>query len=313
MEQVSIIIPVFNGEAFLTACLDSVLAQSFRDFQVYLIDDGSTDHTPEICQAYSAVDGRIRYLRQENRGVSAARNLGLRWAEGEFVTFCDADDLWEKDHLQTLVRAIRETGADMVSCNYTHADSLGNFLRRTEFPAEIRELETRAEKLKYIQDVLSWKTGWAVWARLFRRRAIRDLVFCEACRCGEDLLFVAEAALFCRRAVSIAGGGYRYRRHSGSAMARAADALSQRVAGAHWLWHRLEHMGPDRDGLAWGVLRPALEEIPAAKLPGRFRRLPQYPWLRELARRVDSPLARFCVHGCGVWYRIDRKWHNRGG
>ena len=308
MEQVSIIIPVFNGEIYLPACLDSILTQSFRDFRVYLIDDGSTDKTPEICRAYSAQDGRIRYLRQENRGVSAARNVGLLQANGEFLTFCDADDFWETDHLQTLVQAIRETGADMVSCNYAHVDTRGNLLHWTAFSAEIRELISREAKGDYIRDVLSWKTGWAVWARIFRRDAVKHLTFCEDCRCGEDLLFVVEAAFCCRRAASIAGSGYRYRQHPGSAMARTTDALAQRAAGACWLWHRLEKLGPERDNIAWEILRPVLEEIPAAKLPGELKKLPQNPWLRELARRVDSPLARFCVHGCVLRYRIERRF-----
>jgi len=304
METVSIIVPVFNGEAYLSACLDSLLAQTLRDLRVYLIDDGSTDRTPAVCGKYSALDGRITHIRQENRGVSAARNAGLRLARGEFVTFCDADDLWEREHLQTLVRAIRETGADMVSCNYTLVDGQGNFLRRTAFPAELRELASREETVNYMLDVLAWRTGWAVWARMFRRDAVCGLRFCEAVALGEDLLFVLEAALSCRRVVSIPGGGCCYRQHPGSAMTRAWDVLSQRAAVAY----RLRQRHPQLEAAVfWEILRPGLEEIPAAKLPEALARLPEKPWILEIARRVDSPLARFCCHGNVLRYRIEKK------
>lgn len=315
MERVSIIVPIFNGARFLPDCLKSLLNQTFRDFRLYLIDDGSTDETPEICRRYSALDGRIQYIRQENRGVSTARNAGLRLAQGEFVTFCDSDDLWESTHLETLVRAAEETGADMVSCNYFRMDEEGNIRSRTAFPAARRALNSREETLNYIEDVLKWRTGWAVWARLFRREILKDLCFCEAVGFGEDLLFVLEAALRCRRAVSIVGGGCCYRSNPDSAMGKAGNKpmLEQRTAGAFWLWQRLRSLGPARHGIAWEILKPGLEGIPAKQLPASLEKLPQKNWLLEIARRVDSPLARFCLHGNVLRYRIDRIWNHRGG
>lgn len=307
METVSIIVPVFNGKAYLSACLNSLLHQTFRDFRIYLIDDGSTDGTAEICGRYSAMDGRISLIRQENRGVSAARNTGLAQAKGEFVTFCDADDFWKPDHLEILLRAAEATGADMVSCNYDCVDSRGNFLRRSDFPAEIRDLAAPAEQAKYIQDVLSWRTGWAIWARLFRRERIQNLRFCEEASFGEDLLFVLEAALSCRRTAAITGGGCCYRRHGASATAFAGTRpmLESRAAGANWLWRRHPRL---EAAVFWEILRPGLEDIPAKNLPKALKALPQALWIREIARQIPSPLARFCLHGNVLRYRIERKF-----
>lgn len=307
METVSIIIPVFNGEVYLSDCLNSLLAQTFQDFRVYLIDDGSTDGTAEICQNYSARDGRVHYIRQENRGVSAARNRGMELAKGEFVTFCDGDDFWKPTHLETLLRAAAESGADMVSCNYDHVDCRGDFLRRTEFPAGIQDLVTPAGQANYIQDVLNWRTGWAVWARLFRRESVENLRFCEEISFGEDLLFVLEAALFCRRTAAISEGGYCYRQHGASATATVENRpmLESRAAGAYWFWRR--HSGLDVH-IFWEILRPGLENTPAKQLPGAMKALPQYPWIREIACLIDSPLARFCVHGNVLRYRMEKKF-----
>lgn len=91
--MISIIVPVYNAEAYLSACLDSIMASSYTDFELIIIDDGSTDSSYAICETYQKKDGRIRLLKQQNQGVSAARNTGLAMASGEYVLFVDADDL----------------------------------------------------------------------------------------------------------------------------------------------------------------------------------------------------------------------------
>ena len=94
--MISIIVPVYNAEKTLPQCIDSILSQKYSDFEVLLIDDGSTDNSGRLCDTYSQKDKRIRVFHQENQGVSAARNLGLEQMKGEFVTFCDSDD-WVED------------------------------------------------------------------------------------------------------------------------------------------------------------------------------------------------------------------------
>ena len=102
--KISIIIPVYNSENTLRRCIDSVLNQTFTDFECLLIDDGSKDRSGEICDEYAQMDSRVRVFHKENGGVSSARNVGLDNARGEWITFCDSDDTVTAEWLQNAAR-----------------------------------------------------------------------------------------------------------------------------------------------------------------------------------------------------------------
>ena len=118
--MISVIIPVFNGAAFLRETLESILEQSFEDWEIWLVDDGSTDDTGKIMEEYTALDDRIHCLHQRNQGVGAARNRGLEKAEGEWVWFVDGDDLLPKDALKCMHETAIHTGADLVIGNFCY-------------------------------------------------------------------------------------------------------------------------------------------------------------------------------------------------
>lgn len=111
--KISVIVPVYNAEATLRRCVDSVLSQTFTDFECLLINDGSKDRSGEICDAYATTDGRVRIFHKENGGLSSARNVGLENANGEWVNFCDADDILPKDAFEKLYNGISD-GVDLV-------------------------------------------------------------------------------------------------------------------------------------------------------------------------------------------------------
>lgn len=115
----SIIVPVYNVEPYLSCCLDSILAQTFTNFEVLLIDDGSTDTSGAICDDYAKKDSRIRCFHKENGGLVSARQYGFPRAQGEYVTFVDSDDWIDSSMYQSMCGAAKETGADTVCCNYT--------------------------------------------------------------------------------------------------------------------------------------------------------------------------------------------------
>lgn len=115
----SVIVPIYNVESYLAQCLDSILAQTFTDFELLLIDDGSTDNSPAICERYAAQDKRIRLFHQENGGHTAARQTGLRKALGSYVAFVDSDDWIAPSMYQKMCDAAKNADADMVCCNYT--------------------------------------------------------------------------------------------------------------------------------------------------------------------------------------------------
>lgn len=103
MEIVTIIVPVYNVDKYLKRCIDSILCQTFCDWKLLLIDDGSTDKSASICDEYVKLDTRIKVVHKKNEGVSTARNLGIKLAKGKYITFIDSDDWIEKDFLEIIV------------------------------------------------------------------------------------------------------------------------------------------------------------------------------------------------------------------
>ena len=143
MCRVSVIVPVYQVEAYLPACLDSILAQTFRDFELILVDDGTRDGCPAIMDAYAARDARIRLLHKENGGLSSARNAGLDVARGEYIAFVDSDDTVEPTLLEDTVRAADETGAEQVLFNYRLVDENGTHAPYLAFAGEVIDLDQR--------------------------------------------------------------------------------------------------------------------------------------------------------------------------
>ena len=119
---VSIIVPVYNTEKFLHRCIDSILTQTYTDFELLLIDDGSKDSSGTICDEYAAKDVRVRVFHKENGGVSSARNMGLDNARGEWITFVDSDDWIDDNYLEALYGACIVSGSDIVFCGFRVVD-----------------------------------------------------------------------------------------------------------------------------------------------------------------------------------------------
>ena len=116
--KISVIVPVYKAEAYLHRCVDSILAQTFQDFEVLLIDDGSPDRSGEMCDEYARKDRRVRVFHKENGGVSSARQCGMDNAQGEYTIHADPDDWVEPDMLEELYRKAKEEDVDMVICDY---------------------------------------------------------------------------------------------------------------------------------------------------------------------------------------------------
>lgn len=217
--KISVIVPCLNGERYLAGCLDSVLAQSMTDFELLVIDDGSQDGSLDIARRYAAEDARVHVLRQAHAGVSAARNLGLDHAAGEWVTFVDCDDLLPSGALAAMLCGAREE-VDMVVCAHETFDGSG--AREAVFPRSgwIRkagEARRRAAALRLIEgdSVLNIMCG-----KLHRRARIEreGLRLNPGVAVAEDALFNLEAVLCGRGIAYVPGVAYRYRTHAASAM-----------------------------------------------------------------------------------------------
>lgn len=122
--MISIIVPVYKVEPYLRQCVDSILNQTYRDLEILLIDDGSPDCCGKICDEYEKKDKRVRVFHTENRGLSIARNLGLKETQGDYIGFVDSDDWIEPDMYEVLLKCLEETGADICVCGYSYENGI---------------------------------------------------------------------------------------------------------------------------------------------------------------------------------------------
>ena len=227
--KISIIIPCYNSEKYLRVCLDSVLAQTFEDFEVLLIDDGSKDGTLALAREIALQDARVRVLAKENGGVAAARNLGLDHAKGEWVTFVDSDDLLPPDALEMLLSGANED-VDMVVCAHETFDENGTIetvVPDSDWPQKQGEARKRAICLRLIEGdcVLN-----IMCCKLHRRALIEKehLRLVPGIRMAEDALFNLEAVLCGRKIAYVNRVAYHYRTHGASAMHTQTQSEMQR-------------------------------------------------------------------------------------
>ena len=179
--MISIIVPVYNNEKWLSRCVDSILAQTYHDFELLLIDDGSTDNSGAICDQYAAQDARIRVFHKANGGVSSARNLGLDEARGEWICFVDSDD--EVEHLEKFV--LVDASSDMILMTLRVINWNGNdYLETISLQSGISD-----KKENYIKYFLQYHIFNSVCGKLIRRSVIGALRFDGSIKFGEDSLF----------------------------------------------------------------------------------------------------------------------------
>lgn len=219
MSQISVIVPIYKVEKYLAKCIDSILAQTFSDFELILVDDGSPDACPEICDAYARKDPRVVVIHRENGGLSAARNSGLEIAKGKYITFCDSDDYLAPDFLEVLYTRIEEDGADVVNGGLVVVDEAGTELYKNGFEQMTKEIRTQREQCELVTvDVLGGRLGWCVCVRLFRGDIIREHHLRFYSCFAEDIPFSVEYSLYCKKITTVDYFGYYYVRRAGSIM-----------------------------------------------------------------------------------------------
>jgi len=203
--KVSVIIPVYNTGEYLNQCLDSLLNQTLQNIEIICVDDGSTDNSLEILRRYCEKDRRMNIISVENKGAGAARNIGLEKATGEYLSFLDADDFFEKNMLESLYNSCIETGADIAICN---SDRYDNEAKRYFCGSSIKLANLPKNKTIYSprdikQNIFKTFVGWA-WDKLFKRSFISEfkLRFQEQ-RTTNDLYFVYSALIHAKSIIVI--------------------------------------------------------------------------------------------------------------
>lgn len=209
--SVSVIVPAYNAEKYILNLIDSILAQTMQDFELLIIDDGSTDQTPVLCQDAAQKDKRIIVITQDNGGPSAARNNGLEKARGRYVTFADADDICGTQWLEKMRSALESHQCEMAMCNWVEMQE-GNIIPCSTFPAEDRLIE--AEQFVPVLTGL----GGSVWNKLFLRKIIEQehLRFDIHKKRSEDFMFVVEYLCYVHHVALVSQPLYQYRVIQGS-------------------------------------------------------------------------------------------------
>ena len=208
--KISIIVPVYNVEQYLPKCIESILGQTFTDFELLLIDDGTPDQSGIICDEYAKKDTRISVFHKKNGGVSSARNLGLDEARGEWVAFVDSDDFVGEKYLEDLYAGIIKDKIGFVMQGLSICDETGKVFNLKEFERGIIELN-QFDLVFAEYDII--KCGFPV-SKLYQLEIIRNnnVCFVEQIHMGEDMIFMLEYLQYCNYIFFIQGSNYNYLR-----------------------------------------------------------------------------------------------------
>lgn len=216
---ISIIIPVYKVEQYLPKCLDSILAQTFSDFEALLINDGSPDRSGTIAEDYAAHDSRIKVFHKENGGVSSARNYGLQQARGQYIAFCDSDDWVEPDWLETLYQQMNFYSVDLSVCGMLKENEAGKILFSIEEDQVYVKNKEEILLTLFEGDKYYKYQGW-IFNKLYKREIIMQyhISFKEDIFYSEDRLFNFFYYCYCTSAVFSTSYKYHYLIRQNSAM-----------------------------------------------------------------------------------------------
>lgn len=188
LNKVSIIVPIYNVEKYLVKCIESLINQSYKNLEIILVNDGSSDNSEKICKQYSKIDKRVKLYNKKNGGVSSTRNYGLKMCTGDFITFVDSDDFVNADFINNLISYQKKGNYDIVISNAK--DIINNEVVEKNFeylPMTLSKENTIKEFLKstYFSPVC--------WGRLYKRQVLNNLFFDESMSIAEDGKFFLQA------------------------------------------------------------------------------------------------------------------------
>lgn len=238
--KVSIIVPIYNVERYLPECIESLIHQTYDDIEILLVDDGSTDHSGQICEEYAVKDSRIRVIHQINAGAANAKNAGLDMATGAYITFADSDDRVDHRWIEIMLTALWEHDADVVECDFAkwYTDH-----EETESNAQFRYGEYTAEE--YLRSYLHSWTCSLFWNKLFHAKLTSGIRFRKERRCIDDEFYTYKILATAKKIVRIPQCLYYYRQRASSAVSCrknrpqiADDALEILIERYEWITTR---------------------------------------------------------------------------
>lgn len=205
-DLISIIVPVYNVENYLRECVDSILAQTYSNIEVILIDDGSKDNSGKICDEYAEKDKRVEVIHKENGGLSEARNTGLNRAKGEWIAFVDSDDFIDNSMLDTLINLAKANNAQLALCTFRPTTE-----QIKEGQNKKIQVFDRDELIYcYVNRVKDYCITNSVWDRLYKSELVKQVRFMPD-RLNEDILYTMEVFLKVNKAIYTSEKFYQYR------------------------------------------------------------------------------------------------------
>ncbi|MBQ8301255.1 MAG: glycosyltransferase [Clostridia bacterium] len=215
MKKISVIVPVYNVEKYIEKCLDSIINQTYKNLEIILIDDGSTDNSCRICDEYALRDERFTVVHNENGGVSVARNAGLKKATGEYIMFVDSDDYVESDIAEVLMNLTLQYDADISMCSFKYADTDGNTRNQTDLAVA----EGCISGDEFWQCFYSGgrTIGVTLWAKLYKRSLWQDIHFPDG-KLHEDEFVTHSLVKKCKNIAVTKKPLYYYVQREGSIM-----------------------------------------------------------------------------------------------
>lgn len=237
MPEISVIVPVYKVEKYLNCCVDSILNQTFENFELILVDDGSPDDCGRICDEYAAKDNRVVVIHQKNQGLSCARNTGIEAARGRYLCFVDSDDYVAPDYCRVLYELLTESEADFSVCGVCR-------FRDGDVPEPVdAEDPGRVSSGEFLKMQLQRQSEFGVWNKLYRRELFEKISFVPG-RLNEDVIFSADLMKNCRAGAVVSGRKLLYyRQREGSIVSdQSVKGSCDRIfAGAYLLDAVLEN------------------------------------------------------------------------
>ena len=293
-ELISIIVPIYNTEKYLHQCLDSILNQTYTNFEVLLVNDGSTDSSGMICQEYVGRDSRFRYFEKDNGGVASARNLGLeRSGGGAYITFIDSDDWIEPNYLEVLYTALKESNTDVAISTYKRFAQDGVFYLRSYSREDDEFLNIGTRSRDYFLEILP-RLGeldhsfYSISSKLIKREIIGNLLFDEQISYAEDLNFFFHLYLGVESVVYVRDYTYIYRTHDASTSQNVTELKALQELG---IYKRMFQQ-IDRMGLPTFHYFKRIENVVAYRISGfpSSKAIKEYElFVSEIRERVTYP------------------------
>lgn len=307
--KVSVIIPIYNGEKYLEQCIDSILEQTLKEFELICVDDGSTDCTNEILEKYVMRDARVHVYHQSNQYAGVARNTGMKYAKGKYILFLDSDDFFENDMLEKMYDQIECDEADICVCNgYNYDEQNGNFVRGGYLEAK-RLPERVPFSIKEEGQIIFNFTTMHLWNKMFRFAFIKeqDVKF-KPHRIQEDTGFVMHALSSAKRITVVKDRLFYYRMNTGTSL---TDSLSSDVFAGYLAFKEAK-----QELIARDVYSEKVQRSFANKALGNcmhfFRKLNSFEGYCKLYEKLvnDNGFAELDILDYGEGYYYKEKDYN---